>query len=823
MRTAFPQFTDLLSIVVEADSSDAAGDAAAWLAADLAERPEVFRSIFYPEGDPFFRRYGFLYLDYEELASLADRLARAQPLLATLSQDMSLRGLSEVLGRALSEDLAAEDRRFLEPLLERMAETAREVAKVQTQDQAPASSSGQDVRPMAWSAILSGEDPEPGDGRRFILAQPVLDFASLEPAANAIEVVRARAAALGLTLGLHEETSGARVRMTGSPVLLQDELRSVKNGLGLVGLASLALVSLILAVGMRSPRLIFAVLATLIMGLVWTAGFAALTVGELNLISVAFAVLFIGLSVDFGIHFVLRYREALTGEASGREELRGGPLLAAARGVGGPLALAALAAAIGFFAFFPTSYRGLSELGLISGAGMFIALFANLTVLPAILRLWPAGPGVTNNTPAPIPVGAPVQKSLLLRSKGVLAGAAALMIAAAAAVPQVRFDDDPLNLRDPKSESVATLNDLMGDSRVQPYSADLLAPDLDTAEALAAALEQAPEVEAAVTLADYVPKDQEDKLLLIEEMSFFLGPVFLPPPDRAAIDAGARRTALAELHENLAAASADLPGPAQALIAALNTVTPTPKNLAILEAGWLSGLGPRLEDLGVALEAGPVTLDDLPAALRERNLTADGRAKIEIQPAEDLRNAEARHRFVDAVVAVAPNASGEPITITAAGRAVVRAFLEAAGIAIAAISVLLLVVLRSLRDSALVLAPLALAALLTVAATVVLNVPFNFANVIALPLLFGLGVAGGIHVVSRARETGTGGLAGSSTPRAVLLSALTTIASFGALAMSDHRGTASMGILLTVAISLSLLTTLLVLPALLALVQRRQG
>ncbi len=785
MSAAFPQFTDVLLIVVEAGSPDAAGAAAARLAEDLSARPEAFESIFYAEAEPFFRRNGLLYLDVPGLLALSDRLAQVQPLLASLARDLSLSGLASVLERAFSENLNTEEQATLAPVLERMAATAQTAAVP-----------GAAVQAMAWSTILSGKEATARDKRHLILAQPVLDYASLEPAAAAIETVRRRAAVLGLN-----RDAGVRVRLTGSPVMLQDELRSVKNGMGLVGLVSLVLVSIILTLGLRSPRLIFAVLATLAMGLIWTAGFAAFAVGELNLISVAFAVLFIGLSVDFGIHFVLRYRE-IVDEASAHETLT-----ATARGVGGPLTLSAVTAAIGFFAFLPTSYRGLSELGLIAGGGMFIALFANLTVLPAILSLLP----ITARRAG----GAPAARVTTARPRMVLAVAAILGLGALAVLPFAGFDDDPFNLRDPGSESVSTLNDLIGDPRVQPYSADFLAADLARAEALAVELEKLPEVEDAITLRDYIPKQQDDKLAIIEEMSFFLLPLFqggaaTPSPDAAPQDA------LARLRGILRRAEGALADPAGRLIAALDEIEPEPQRIEALETALLSGLRARIDDLGQALEAGPVSLEDLPARLRGRNLATDGRARIEIVPRDDLRDGTARRRFVDAVTLLAPSASGAPIIITEAGRAVIRAFLEAAGIALLAISILLPAVLRSWRDSALVLTPLLLAALLTVAATVVFGVPFNFANVIVLPLLFGLGVAGGIHVVVRARDAGARCLSATSTPRAVVLSSLTTIASFSALALSSHRGTASMGALLTIAISLALVTTLVVLPALLA-------
>jgi len=812
LKAAFPQFSDVLSIVVEAQTPDQAEDGAALLAADLAPRRALFRGVFYAEGDPFFRRNGLLYLSVDALQALSDRLAEAQPLLSTLREDMSLRGLSSILRQALGEDVGDEAAGpppevatgALANVLDKMAATVRSLAA------APAGQGR--VRPLSWISLLDGGEPTAEDKRRFIVAQPVLDFASLEPANRAIAAVRRRAAALGL-----DEAAGVRVRMTGTPILFQDELRSVRNGMGVVGLVSVSLVIVILAFGLRSARLVTAILATLVMGLVWTAGFATLAVGELNLISVAFAVLFVGLSVDFGIHFALRYREALDAGAPSSSGPQGA-MAVAARGVGGPLGLSALAAAIGFFAFLPTSYRGLSELGLISGVSMFIALFANLTVLPAILEFLPVkADGVALRAPA----GERLLNLFAGHPRSVLGGALVLGLVALALTPLARFDDDPLNLRDPKSESMATLLDLMDDPRLDPYGASVLSDNLDEARDVAARLAALPEVRAAVTLADYVPDRQEDKLAIVEEISFFLTPVFqgavpAPPPTMAE-----RATAVRALRAALDRVDGPLRAASGRLAAALDGLVLDDQGLKALEAALLGTLPARLEALGEALEAEPVTMENLPQVIRARNLSADGRARVEIMPREDLRDARARRRFVDAVRAVAPDAAGTPITITEAGRAVVRAFSQAAVYAIVLITVLLLALLRSVRDSMLVLAPLVLAAVLSVAATVVFSIPFNFANVIVLPLLFGLGVAGGIHVVMRARNSMASKLMATSTPRAVLLSALTTIASFGALAISSHRGTSSMGVLLTIAITLTLVCTLIVLPALMSVLDGR--
>ena len=206
---------------------------------------------------------------------------------------------------------------------------------------------------------------------------------------------------------------------------------------------------------------------------------------------------------------------------------------------------------------------------------------------------------------------------------------------------------------------------------------------------------------------------------------------------------------------------------------------------------------------------------DLPLDILLRYLASNGRARVQVYPTENLEDPEALKRFVDAVRAVAPDATDSPVEILEAGRAVVNSVVTAALISIIAVTLMIFLVLRSVRDTLLVLIPLLLAALYTVAAMVALSMPFNFANVIVLPLLMGLGAANGIHLVSRAREEKSAAAAFSTTtPRAVIFSSLTTIASFGSLAVSGHRGTASMGELLVMSIGLTLICTLIVLPAL---------
>ena len=488
------------------------------------------------------------------------------------------------------------------------------------------------------------------------------------------------------------------------------------------------------------------------------------------------------------------------------------------------MTLCAVSAAIAFYSFLPTDYLGLAELGLIAGTGMFIALFANMTVLPAMLTVLPHLSGQPREQGAGGPSA--VQSFIRRHCRAVSLAALAAGVASALTLPWAAFDFDPMNLRDPNTESVSTIFDLMEDRRTSPYSVTVLNRSLDEARDLAEKMTALELIDGTATLADYIPADQQEKLDVISSMALFLGPAFASAgsagrPGPAELDMALARVrvklrALAERPGTSAekkAAGALLQTLAGMFEVLVNGGADRQAVLKEYEARLLRALPGRLQALNMALQAGPVTIESLPADLRDNQVAADGRAKLEVFAKEDLRDRDALARFVAAVRTVAPRASGSSVVILEAGNTVVGAFWKAGAISVTLILVILIVVLKRFVNAVLVFVPLVLAALLTVAASTAFGLPFNFANVIVLPLLFGLGVAGGIHLVVREREKG-GGAFDTSTPRAILFSALTTIGSFGSIALSSHPGTSSMGLLLTISISLSLTCTLVVLPAL---------
>lgn len=794
----FPQLSDNILLVLDGTVPEQVARAARDLRARLTGQPETFGRLFDPEGDPFLQENGLLFLDVTELEDLTGRLAEAQPFLASLWGDASLATLFDLLRQGIEQQL---DGKAPPVALAKVLNLLADVGEKRAQ--------GEDAI-LSWQRLLAGE--EDASVRRFIVLKPPLDFASLQPAGKPIAALRDLRRELKL-----DGAGPVRLRISGSAALQQDELKSVERGMGMAGALSFVLVLGLLILGLRSLRLVVSVLATLILGLVWTAGFAIWALGALNLISVAFAVLFIGLSVDFGIHFALRYREH-----RGRGLDNGAALEATAAAGGGGLTLCAVAAAIAFYSFLPTDYVGLAELGLIAGSGMFIALAANLTVLPALLTLMPAAVGRRD-----VHAGWSdrARRALQGHPRRVLVGAAVAAIVGLAAVPQARFDFDPLNLQDRNLESVAVIHELAAGKGASTYSATVLAPDVDTVRGLAKKLTALPEVKGVASVLSFVPDDQDEKTEIVRDLALFMLPSLADGGGTSDRDSARRHKAATELATALGGLDATNAGPdlaraAGRLVTLLKTLDDA--GLAGLEQGLLAVFPDAVERLRGSLNPTPFTFADLPADIRARYVAASGQARLEVIPAGDLRDPDAVARFVAALRTITPDASGAPVTIYEAGRAVLSAFVQAGAIAVTAILILLGLLLRRASDVAFVFAPLGLAAVLTVLCSVVFQVPFNFANIMVLPLLFGLGVASGIHLVLRDRQERADGdrAAGdafeTSTPRAVLFSALTTIGSFGSIALSGHPGTASMGVLLTIAITLTLVCTLVLLPALLA-------
>jgi len=805
LQNAFPALSGNLVVVIDAPTPEQAVKARNLLADRLGRMNDMFDTVSVPDGGDFFNRNGLLYLSVEELEELSDTLADMQPFMGRMLQHFSLHGLFAVLGEVVDrpeEDLG--DNKRLQ-LFQRLASVLQRAA------------AGESCH-FSWQEIMTGEKTTPQQRRRFIIARPFIDYSRLYPGKTAIDAIRGSARALDLY-----GSYGAGVRITGGLAINQDDLMSVEKGIGTAALASFILVGIVLYIGLGAWRLVLAGLITLMTGLVWTMGFAIAVIGSLNLISISFAVLFIGLGIDYSIQLCLRYRELTVSGMEG-----GTAAVNAAKGVAPPLFLCTITTAIGFYSFVPTAYAGASELGMISGTGMFINFFTNMTLLPSLLLMLPH----KKSGPLPLPLKGALAE-IPSRFSGAIAVVTIAMTAGAALIiPRVFFDFNPLNLSNPAAESVQTAQDLFDGEIGTPWTISVLAPNLPDARRLAVKLKKLPEVKAAVTIADFVPGNQDEKLEILDDIALFMP--LLPQhyrysrstvPQTAAVvkqlehALGERIARQPHGNTTYALTMNRLYASIKKLNATLDDQSDGKRIITALEEGMLTNLATLLETLGHLLKPYGFSLSDLPEKLRQQYIAEDGRCRIEVFSREDITAYDALQRFTRAVRTIAPNATDAPVTILESGRAIVTAFKRASLYALIGISLFLLLVLKQRTDVILILTPLMLAALLTAAAAVIAGIPFNFANIIILPLLLGIGVDYGIHILYRFRtETATGqGILRSSTARAVFFSALTTIVSFGSLSFLSHRGTASMGKLLTVCVCFIILCTLIILPAFLTL------
>ncbi len=795
LQREFPQGDDLLVAVIGGNVPEEAQETARALAAALAPQRALFTYVRVPDADPYLLRNGLLFLDPAALQTLLDRTIDAQPFLGQLASDPSSRGLFGALG-LIGEGVARNQANLasFEAPLRGFAANLSQAANGHP-------------TPLSWQRLLGGGLLKQGGHYQFVITQPKLDYGSFAPGGAATDAMKRAIAALP-----DVKAGEAQVYITGQVALDDEEFATVAEGAVRELVGSLVLVTLWLFLAVRSWRIILPIVAVLLLGLLLTTGFAALAVGTLNLVSVAFAVLFVGIAVDFTIQFSVRFRAQR--DSAGRPLPVQAALAATGRETGVQILIAALATAAGFLAFTPTAFKGVAQLGLIAGIGMLIAFTCSMTVLPALLSLFGfRSPGRDEGF-----TRARAADLMIRRYRRPLVAAFTLLgVLGAAMLPMLKFDGDPLHTKNPRSPAMVALHLLMANPLTSPYSAEMLVANLDQARALSQRLRKLPLVHDVMTLESFVPADQAVKLPMIQDAASLLLPSMVPTavpphPDAAAIRAAAIRT-VAQLSPVLPKLKPD--DPLRVIVDALRRLAAGPDaGLLAADAALVRFLPAQLDQLRILLQAGPVSVRDIPPAIARDWILPDGRAHMEVHIKGGASDSHTLHKFLKEVRSVWPDVGGSVVTIVESANTIVSAFKTAALSALAMIALILLATLRRLRDMALVLAPLLLSAMLTVLLCVVLRQSLNFANIIALPLLLGVGVSFNIYFVMNWREGLRNPLA-SPTAKAILFSALTTGTAFGSLALSHHPGTASMGRLLLMSLACTLLATLMFEPALL--------
>jgi hopanoid biosynthesis associated RND transporter like protein HpnN len=790
--TAFDRDRTILA-VVDAPTPELTSAAGAALAQKLSGDTKHFESVQPLGSGEFFEKNGLLFLPAAEVGQLTGQFASAAPLIEIMAGDPSLRGLTG----ALEIGLAGVKRGQV-----KLDSTERPFSLIaRTVENVLNTGSGT----FSWRELVSDKPLTDADRRAFIEFKPILDFNALEPGKDATDAIRQAASDLNF-----KSEYGARVRLTGPVPIANEEFATVADGAVVNGIGTVLVVLFILWMALHSVKIISAVFVNLFIGLSITTAVGLMMVGSLNLLSIAFAVLFVGLGVDFGIQFSVRYRSERFKSNNLQTALEKAAEYSAI-----PLSLAAMATAAGFLSFLPTDYKGVSELGKIAGVGMLVAFISSITVLPAMLSL-------LNPPGEKEPVGyaflAPVDHFLEKHRVVIIVGTLLVAIAGLPLLYFLRFDFNPINLRSPKVESIATFLDLRNDPNTGANAINVMTNSEADAKKIEARLAQVPEVLRVISLDSFVPEDQPEKLKLIAQGAKILNPALNPESVDAPPSDAENVEALKSSVESLRRTAGDAKGPGAVAsrrladdlskLAASNEATRN-KTQAI----FVTPLKIVLDQLKNALQAQPVSLKTLPADLVNGWKAKDGLMRVEAQPRGDPNDNDTLRAFAGAVLAAEPNAIGGPVSILKSGDTVVKAFIHAGLTALIVIGFLLWLTLRRVTDVLLTLVPLLVAGAVTMEICVLIELPLNFANIVALPLLLGVGVAFKIYYVT-AWRAGRTNLLQSSLTRAIFFSALTTATAFGSLWLSNHPGTASMGKLLALSLVTTLAAVLLFQPAL---------
>ncbi len=802
----FPAVHETIVVVVRAAQAKTLQQSTHALKLWLNRHPALYHDLYQPGGGSFFRKNGLLYLSSVRLRKLLDRIDRAEPVVAHLALDPTASGFFSMLTRSFDHlrtlaPLSPQYARLLDLVSESVQATLRGHA-----------------HPLPWSRLLAGrgkaqETPRPS---AILIVKPRAVPGALRPYETAIDRLQYEISRLE-----SRARTPLHIGLTGGAVLDDAQLHSATSGIDFATLLSLLAIITILLLGLRRLKPVLAVLLTLLVSLVWTVAFALVALGPFNLISISFAVLFIGLGVDFGIQFSIRYLEESQSNPGISSALERTVL-----SMGLPLSLAALAAAISFFSFVPTQYAGIISLGLIAGVSMFISLAATLTLLPALVQTF----GVRAGPPRP---GLRIGRFLHVRRNGPWISGLFLVLGLAAVyfVTQVRFDFNPLNLENPNSAPVRTFRQLVARSRFSPYSIDVMEPGLAAARQLQKRLDHLPTVRMTVSAASFIPSHQHRKLAWIRQAALLFPPFFMqartsptqPAQSRQSIHDFLKATGRIHLTGKLSQLARPLAQLRGILEQFLRLPIRQEPRWNLLETNLMGSFPTALHQLEEAFQAQPVTLARLPTSLRTRYLNRHGIARVQVFSRLNLNHLDLLRHFVRQVTEAAPRAIGTPVMLVDGGNAVLGAFRQATVTAFVGILLLLFWVLRDIRHTVLALAPMILTILLASATMRLWGISYNMANIIVLPLLMGLSVAYGIYFIVRWREGYDLDLVlGTSTARGILVSGLATLSAFGSLALSSDRGISILGQTLSIVMAWVLVSTLVALPAILSLLPDRK-
>jgi len=827
--------TEGMIVVVEGEDKDAMKRFTEALAARFEAHPDTFTHVFYKIDTAYFKSRALLYLAPRDLEKLTGELGARRQFLNDVGMSPGLNQLMRSINAEISAGMVES---LIGGLLGTSEEPEEENGKkddaedlrllINLLDQATAHLEPDARYVSPWGALFDKSEGTlreegyltSGDEKlMFILLVPSEDKSSFTGYQDAIELARK------LIDETRSEVAGVGVGLTGEDVIASDEMVSTQADVKLASLIALVGVSLLFILAFRGVVEPLLAVLCLLVALAWSMGFTTLAVGHLNILSVVFTTILIGLGIDFGIHILERYRE----------ERRAGQALAPAleqtvSGTGKGNFSGAITTAIAFGAMTFTDFIGIAELGLIAAGGILLCLIAMIVLLPALLVCEERFARAARKPPGP-PTGGGWLEGLFQRHRLILAISLALVLLSALALFRVRFDYNLLNLQARGTEAVAYEMKIIENAGRSAWSAASVANSLDEAVARHRAMERLTTVGGVESIASVLPEEPEKKRELIRALKPELDELVVEPEDtpfslpsliktvkriRFKLQGREEKAGVDDPVLEASRSAARFLDAAQALPA-----SEAKERLARFSETLFVDYRDKIATLKTSSDSGPVEVAALPKALRERYLSAGGKYLVMIFPGIDIWDRGAQDEFLSQLRSVDPEVAGNAVHMIESSRLMQRGYIDGGWYAMAAILLYVLLTFRRPLTAALILLPVAVGSLWTVGVMDLFSIRFNLANLVILPLILGIGVVNGIHIIHRYREEESANILSLSTGQAVVLSSLTTMIGFGAMMAARHQGIFSLGLVLTLGVFCCLAASVTTLPAMLKLCSQK--
>ncbi len=807
-------------VVVEGATRSATVAALEDLSGQLAQHDDLFHSILHEVDLTQIRSKGLHYVSATDLAAIDRFLDRTEPVLAGGWPQLKAGTMVGGLAAAVVSGTPAGQAQDEPPLktLERYSESLLASLEAGDRGQAVDPKPGDYVSP--WPGMpgslstlrdLSSQYLLAKEGTLgFVLLRLAKEEGGFAGASKATDMLREQ---MRLVSDRHPE---ATIGLTGLPVMEDDEMRSSKQSMIWASGLSLAAVAVVIVAGFGGMRHALMANGVLVIGMAWAFAWATGSVGHLNILSVTFTVTMIGVGIDYGTYYIGRYL-AMRRQGMACAEA----ILETSGSVGPSILTGAVTTSIAFFSAALTSFVGVAELGLIAGGGILLCCAAELLVLPAVIAIVDQSP-FGRSVPEPVPVHrwlAPFAQHPRFVALAAVAGTLAI----SSGIHDLRYDHNLLNLQADGLESVEVEKKLLEECDQSVWYALSIADSREELLARKEKLAALPTVERVDEIASLLAGNEEVKTPLIKQIGSRLEGLPERPP-QIPLD---RLDSLGETLGWAQVEAAKRPGGMRAawhLERARDTLRRMGpeecyRALAVFQQRSAGELLSRLHALAAVSDPVPPSLDDLPPSLVDRFVGSSGKHLLKIYGRGDIWNFDALERFVGDVRSVDPKATGNPLQAYEASLEMKRSYEQAALYSLIVIIAVLWIDFRSLTHSLLAALPLAVGMALTLGLMGLLGIDLNPANLIGIPLILGIAVDYGVHIVHDALERPGAYAISASTANAVLVDALTTILGFGALMVASHKGLESLGRLLTLGVTTCTITSLVFLPAVLGLLR----